>query len=121
MTEEQVIHIEQTLGIELPSEYKQIITNYPSLLISTDAQDFGLLNNPHEIIAQNRFVLENGACGGKWPSQYFIIGINGAGDYYVIKHAENKFSVGFANHETASIELYARNLDEFIAKLFAEI
>ena len=121
MNIEQVRNIEQTLELKLPSDYVQIITNYPSKLSSTEAPDFGLLDDPDKIIQENKYVLENGACGGPWPMQYFIIGINGCGDYYVIKHQESKFSVGFADHEVASIDFYAKDLEDFTEKLLKEM
>jgi hypothetical protein len=121
MTNEEVALIEQKTGIKLPASYKNIVLNYPEQLLGTEAEDYGLLNDPEVIIEENNDVRGNGFFGEAWPERYFIIGQNGCGDYYVISHQSEEFSVGFACHEEMACNQYAANLAEFISKYLNEI
>lgn len=120
MNHEEIAAIERGIGIELPDSYKQIMLNYPEALLESDAQDYGLLNDAEVIIEENTDVRKNGYFGEPWPERYFIIGINGMGDYFVINHQEKEFQVGFADHEAMACTAYAQNLPEFIQKYLAE-
>lgn len=113
--------IQETIGIKLPTFYIDLITNYPSELLGTEAPDYGFLDDPEEIIELNNDVRENGYFGEKWPDRYFIVGHNGCGDYYVINHESKDFSVGFSDHEVMECNLYASSLSEFIEKLKSEM
>ncbi|PSV32886.1 SMI1/KNR4 family protein [Photobacterium sp. GB-72] len=84
MTPDDVKRIEKETGLTFPKCYVDIVTNYPSELLDSDAPDFGLLDDPEEIISENLEVREHGYFGEKWPERYLIIGKNGCGDYYVI-------------------------------------
>lgn len=72
-------------------------------------------------IDENRTVRAEGYFGQPWPDQYFIIGQNGCGDYYVILPNSKQFSVGFADHEAMACNPYASTLEEFVQKLLAEM
>ncbi len=121
MTNEEIQLIEERTGITLPDSYKEIVMNYPEELRGTEAEDYGLINEPKSIIAENLNVRENGYFGESWPERYFIIGLNGCGDYYVINHQNKDFSVGFACHEKMSCDPFASNLTEFVKKYLSEI
>ncbi|NRB82132.1 MAG: SMI1/KNR4 family protein [Saccharospirillaceae bacterium] len=116
----EITKIENETGITLPKCYVNVITNYPKELLDSDAQEFGLLNDPDDIIEVNLEVREDGYFGEKWPSEYFIIGSNGCGDFYVIVLDAEEFSVGFSDHESMECNHYANNLNEFIEKYLSE-
>ena len=121
MTPHDIDSIQKKTGIILPVWYTEFVTNYPNELSETEAPDYGLLDDPDEIIEQNIDVRENDYFGEKWPCKYFIIGHNGCGDYYVINHESKEFSVGFSDHEIMECNPYASDRQDFIDKLLLEI
>lgn len=120
MKSEELSLIERKTGIALPKSYKQALLYYPEALVGTEAEDFHFLSDAGEIISENLEVRVSGYFGEKWPEDYFIIGHNGFGDYYVISHTSTEFSVGFANHNKMECNLFADSLDEFVEKLLNE-
>ena len=78
---EAIRQIEAALGITLPNHYVELVTNYPLELLSADAPDFALLDNPEMVIAENRAVRGKPFYGGIWPDGIFIMGTNGCGDF----------------------------------------
>ncbi len=120
MTNEEFELIELNTGTKLPESYKQIVTNYPKELLGTEAEDYGLLNDPSVIIEENNDLRKNGFYGEPWPEQYFVIGQNGCGDYYVISLNNKEFSVGFACHEKMACNPYAANIVNFIDTYLSE-
>jgi len=121
MTLEDINKIQTKTGVTLPEYYVEFVTQYPKELSETEAPDYGLLDDPSEIIEQNIDVRMNGYFGEKWPERYFIIGQNGCGDYYVIDLQSQNFSIGFSDHEAMECTLYASNKEEFISKLLREM
>jgi hypothetical protein len=120
MTPSDIERIEKETEFKFPQCYIDVVTNYPAELLKSDAPDFGLLDDPDEIIMENNDVRSSGYFGQKWPDRYLIIGKNGCGDYYVVSHDSKEFSVGFADHEAMDCMLYANNLNEFIEKYLSE-
>lgn len=120
MTPNDINKIEKQTGLTFPKCYVDVVTNYPSELLDSDAPDFGLLDDPDEIILENRAVREQGYFGEKWPERYLIIGKNGCGDYYVITPDAKTFSVGFSDHEEMACNLYANSLKQFTEKYLCE-
>lgn len=116
----EINRIESALEVRLPAYYVELVTNYPKELLGTEAQDFGLLDNPDVIIEENRSVRLGDFYGGKWPANLLVIGINGCGDYYVTKLNDDKFSTGFFDHETPAFFPHSTSRSEFIEKLLAE-
>ena len=120
MTTDEIRRIERETGLNLPSCYVEIVTNYPPDLAGSDAPDYGLLDDPDAIIEENSKVREEGYFGEKWPERYLIIGRNGCGDYYVTLLDADTFTVGFSDHEAMACNPYANNLSEFIEKYLRE-
>jgi len=87
------------LGIGLPPHYVELVTNYPSELLATDAPDFALLDDPAAVIDENLAIRGKPFYGGVWPVNLIDIGTNGCGDLYVTRLDEKGFSVGFFDHE----------------------
>jgi hypothetical protein len=121
MNQEEIEAIENKTGVILPESYKQVMLSYPNELLGTEAEDFGLLHDVDVIIEENIDIRTNGYFGEAWPEQYFIIGQNGFGDYYVINHELQEFSVKFVCHEEMTGSTYADNLADFIRKYLNEI
>lgn len=121
MTNDDIARIQEATGITLPQHYVDVVTNYPAELINTEAPDFGLFDDPKQIIEENHSVRKNGYFGEKWPDHYFIIGHNGCGDYYVIITDSTRFTVGFADHEIMACNDFADGLQDFIQKLLQEM
>ena len=113
--------IQHQTGITLPDFYVELVTAYPLELSHSEAVDFGLMSDASAVIRENLCVRAEGYFGEPWPNQYFIIGHNGCGDYFVIKHATRDFSVGFADHELMECRPYASSRVEFIQLLLADI
>ena len=120
MNLDDINKIERETGLKFPKSYIDVVTNYPDDLLETDAPDFGLLDNPEDIIDENNSVRENDYFGEKWPERYLIIGKNGCGDYYVTTPESEGFSIGFSDHEKMECNLYAKSLNEFIEKFLNE-
>ncbi len=120
MTPSDIERIEKETELKFPQCYIDVVTNYPAELLKSDAPDFGLLDDPDEIIMENNDVRSSGYFGQKWTERYLIIGKNGCGDYYVVSQESKEFSVGFADHEAMDCKLYANNLNEFIEKYLSE-
>ena len=113
--------IQDRTGIQLPRFYVELVTEYPAELSQTEAVDFGLLDDPEVVIRENLEVREQGYFGEPWPHQYFIIGQNGGGDYYVIIHTAKEFSVGFADHELMECRPFAATRSKFVELLLADM
>jgi hypothetical protein len=120
VTLDDIRNIEEAIKLKLPQAYIDVVIDYPSELLESDAPDFGLLDDPDEIINENISVRENGYFGEAWPERYIIIGQNGCGDYYVTTPESTSFSVGFSDHEKMECRAYANDLKEFIAKYLSE-
>lgn len=121
MSPSEISLIERSTGTVLPEHYVSLIANYPAELADTEARDFALLDDPHQIIEHNLRVRREGYFGEKWPERYFIIGHNGCGDYYVVLLGSTEFSVGFADHDVMECNKYANSASEFVDKLLSEI
>ena len=135
MTEADVLKIEEELAVSLPDAYRSILLNYPDELLKlaeilkTDEicdpetpADLELLNDPDSLIENNRFVRTPGhrysKSGAPWPASYFLIGIDGCGDYYAIDlQMGDESPVFFWGHEMMEWDEHAPNIREFIPQL----
>ena len=85
MFENDIVQIENDLGISLPESYKNTIRSnalsdrnqYPYVYDS-------LLDDALEIVKMNLFLRENGLQNKAWSPNLFAIGINGKNCYYFI-------------------------------------
>ncbi|TAH11351.1 MAG: hypothetical protein EAZ11_09405 [Curvibacter sp.] len=112
--------IETALSIGLPPHYVELVTNYPSELLATDAPDFALLDDPATVIDENLAVRGKPFYGGVWPDNLIVIGTNGCGDLYVTRLDEKGFSVGFFDHEKPAFFPHSNSKAQLIEKLLAE-
>lgn len=115
-----ITQIEAALGVALPQHYVELVTNYPTELLETDAPDFALLDDPKAVIEENMAVRGKPFYGGMWPDNFLIIGTNGCGDLYVTKLNGEEFSTGFFDHEKPAFFPHSASRSEFIEKLREE-
>lgn len=117
---EEIENIEKALGVRLPAHYIELVTNYPPELLETDAPDFALLDDPSEVISENKAVRGKPFYGRVWPDNFVIIGTNGCGDLYVTKLDAKEFSTGFFDHESPAFYPHSSSRAEFVSKLVQE-
>jgi SMI1/KNR4 family protein SUKH-1 len=113
--------VEESLGIVLPDSYRDILRRVASRplrgmlaeLVCTDAQ---------KLIELNQYV------GGwarpvaglpDWPDDLFVIGDDGCGNYYAIRHAEDDSPVLFFDHEADELQQCARSIQDFCKRINA--
>ena len=85
MKVDDLISIEKELNIKLPESYKKIIVDNPL----SDKNKFphvydSFIDDAKEIIKINLNLRENGLQNKVWPGNLYVIGINGANNYYFI-------------------------------------
>lgn len=95
-------NIEEVLGVELPDDYKNLITNYPKKLLAKgfNAAEVELLKSPDKIVELNKYV--QGILDIE--SSFFLIGESGCGDYYFIDLDEEDSPVYFWNHDISDFD-----------------
>ena len=81
--ENVITKIEQELRVKLPEIYKRVLLKYPFPLDS-DAAYYDLYGDPEVIVEDNKYYIDNGINGLPWPTHYFIVGNDGAGDIFFI-------------------------------------
>lgn len=132
MTAKDLARVQKELGVELPASYRKFIINYPKALLKAERvgtketpADVELLNNADTLIKLNEMV--HSAPGiDTIPTEYFIVGHSGCGDYYAIDADDDDSSVYLWNHEIGdfaddeeeeSIEVFARHLLESVKRV----
>lgn len=138
MTEHDLQRIERVLEVSLPGYYYSIQLEYPSELLkladlikdddNSDPEtpcDLELLNDLEIIIDMNKFVREPGhrysKSGDPWPANYFLVGIDGCGNYYAIDLLKGDESpVFFWDHDTIEWDEAAPNIRDFIPLLIEQ-
>ena len=129
MKEQQINAIENYVGHKLPDEYKQLLLDYPDPLKTMKLDDMcpakrELMSSSNAIIRENKFVRSKNfntedAYGetNPWKQEYLVIG-ESEGDYYAINLKQTTTAVYFWDHETAKFKKYARNLQQYVKKIF---
>ena len=135
MTETDLETIEQALAVSLPSSYRSIVLNYPQELLKLaelfkeddddepeTPADLELLNDPKKIISENQHVRRPGIryteSGDPWPADYFVVGIDGCGEYYAIDlRLGDESPVFYWDHESREWSKDAPNIREFVPQL----
>lgn len=133
MNEAEVDRIEQEVGIRLPVAYREFLKSPPAPLeefIASMAEEESEFAVPvfltvepligQDVAVRNRDDKRYDHLGFefhpdpevKWPSEYFIIGTDGQGNYYSIRHKEHKPRVYFWEHYS-DFEVHSKSLAEF--------
>jgi len=104
--------LEDSLGIVLPASYVRVIGRLRrkplrgilAELLCTDAETVLSLN-------------ERVAAFPEWSDDLLVIGEDGSGNYYALRHDEEDAAVLFYNHETDEIQQCAESLDDFCKRI----
>jgi hypothetical protein len=116
MTRDDLREIEVCFGLRLPAEYCELLLAYPREL-PTNVQGTELLSHPADITNENRSVRAGPLWGVEWPSQYFVVGDDGAGNLYCIDTQQSPAPVLFFDHDDRSFRQEAPSLAQWIPEL----
>jgi len=110
--------------MEIPSELLKVLKNYEGVVLNykklndearRDLEEFYLMRDKALICEQNKSIIcadvqwtNSIKC---WPSEYFVIGIDGCGNYYYLNKDDN--TVGFYDHDEMSFEKEAINIQQY--------
>lgn len=110
--------LEDSLGIVLPESYVKVMRRLGrkplrgilAEIICTDVETLADLN---ERVAGFPSV----AGLQEWPDDLFVIGEDGVGNYYAIRHDEEDSPVYFFDHEKDEIQQCAESLEDFCKRI----
>ncbi len=97
MTAEDFEKIEKELSLSLPVAYREALARREFQSEAAGFQEF--TSDADEIIGLNLEVRADGFCGVKWPANHFVIGDDGAGDYYFTDLNRTTPAVFLADYE----------------------
>jgi len=126
MDQTAIDRIESSLRVTLPEDYRQFLMSRTAEVAQLkSALEFVATPwiDPDEIIRQNsnRETWREGTTvqpdNQPWPVSYFLIGTNGAGDFWFIDLGGAKSGVWFYEHETGEVQSDHATLDDWIFKL----
>ena len=115
-----IYKIENELKIKLPESYKSVMQCHPFEDNKKEPNiTFCLINNVDEIIKENKEIQKEGFLGTPWKANLFVIGKDGAGNYYYINLNErinNKvFVTDFTFEEGEELNyIISNSLTDFI-------
>ncbi len=115
MTIQDLKNIEEKFGIKLPEEYKNFTLNYPEQLFPN--QDFEFINDSESLIEINSLVYKD-LWGKPLSKDYFTIGENGCGDYFILSILDSK--VYSFVHDNQTFYITANSLKEYQSKILNE-
>jgi cell wall assembly regulator SMI1 len=126
MTQGDVASVEQELGVHLPHEYREVLVNSSDLRALTHVLggvvypvfDDSLYLEPDRLIDTNTWERKSEAATEYvfpgWWRTYFIIGSNGAGDYYCVR-LDGIPGVWFLSNDSGEVNRSYGSLGEYIA------
>ncbi len=97
MTSEDFTRVEQELAVSLPEAYREVLQRPEFQGEAAGFQEFS--SDADEIIGLNLEVRQGGFAGTKWPPHYFVLGDDGAGNYYFSDLKRTRPAVFLADHE----------------------
>ena len=112
MKTQELEQIEVELSIVLPSDYRNLLHNYPENLMESDAPDFSLMFDHNRIIEENLNARKN-FWGKPLNKEVLIIGENGCGDYFLIETKNNSPVYSFF-HDNNKFYRIADGLEKYI-------
>lgn len=129
----EIARLEQRLQITLPDHYRQFLLNYPSILIETRTElgwktesvsDRQLRFSLSELAYYNEDVRKQGTPwtehDGPWPEQFFVIGDDQCGNYWMIDLNSSGREVYFYDHELGTFSVVHRSVEVFARHLVRE-
>lgn len=118
MNANEIDALEGSLGIVLPDGYgrmlrrlgKRPLRGLLAGLVCTEAE---------AVLSLNDRVSHFDAVAGlsEWPDELFVIGEDGCGNYYAIRHEEEDSAVFFFDHERDEIQQCAESLEDFCKRI----
>jgi len=115
MTTLDIENIEKSLDILLPEYYKKFMFNYPLDFANESTADYELISYPEKLIEENINAYKD-LWGKQLNKQYFIIGENGCGDYFLIDLDQDNGVFSFF-HDNQSFYIVANSLIEYALKI----
>lgn len=126
--------VRNVLQLRIPKAYAQFIRNYPSRLLNIK-RDMSwrqespasreIVMDPWNIVQLNYGVRLPGTPwtieDGPWPEQFFVIGDNQCGDYWVLDVTEPGTTVYFYDHDLGTFEKNHETIEEFAEWLIQDI
>jgi hypothetical protein len=116
MTEADLNLVEPGLGQRLPADYRRVMLAYPFPQDSAPAE-YALLDDPVRVLEENLSYRTHGFFDIPWPSHWFAVGGDGAGNVYYLDLASDPSPVYLADHETGGCERVATDLDAWVHQL----
>lgn len=119
MTQSEIVQIENTLGITLPSSYKEAFFDYPFSKID-EVRHHQFFDSAQLVIKENLAHRKSGWFNSPWPKDYFIIGDDGCGNiFFMVSGGEQ--TVYCADHDGGAHPidqldecLYSIDLNDYI-------
>ncbi len=124
--ETDLARVEARFKLKLPNAYRRFLLNYPSILIETRTElgwchesvsDRKLRLNIDELIYYNESVRAPGTPwtenDGPWPEQYFVIGDDQCGNYWVIDVSSPDEQVLFYDHDIGKFNVEHESIQAF--------
>jgi hypothetical protein len=118
MTSSELDELEESLGIELPDSYRRAIGRLArknprgmlTQLVCTDTQ---------QLVEMNEHVSGFAPVAGlpDWPDDLFVIGTDGCGNYYAIRHDEEDSPVLFFDHDRDELQQSADSIEDFCRRI----
>jgi hypothetical protein len=133
VTESDIRRIEETLGVVLPSDYRQFL-----LSDADEAQRIvrelpfraPLWVNADEIICENQLARETSdvmtigeseADEIPWPDRYVVVGTNGGGDYWFVHADGGERGLWFWQHESHSVTQNNPTFREYMEEIRRDV
>lgn len=97
---DDIERVEEALGVELPIAYCELLVSLPAEFKGSMGSFFslGLIADPELLIKINRIVQS-----GEWEDcdaeEYFVIGEDGCGNYYLIDPDDESTPIYFLEHD----------------------
>jgi len=99
---EDLARIEQELAISLPPAYCETLLRPEFQNEAAGFQEFS--GDADEVIGLNLELRNSGFCGIKWPAHYFVLGEDGAGNFYFTDLKKERPVVFLADHELTTVK-----------------
>ncbi len=116
-------HISDSLAMELPEHYCEFARRLAKSKRVREALRDIVSTDANYVIEINERLWFAGSLAGlkQWPDDYFVIGEDGCGNYYIVNADEDDQSVLFYDHDVDIIYRRAESLNDFAARILDEV
>jgi hypothetical protein len=116
MTRNDLDELEARFAVKLPIDYREFLLAYPADLPAV-IRGYELLDHPAMIAIENANVRDGLFWGIEWPSHYFVVGADGAGNVFCIETTKHTPPVLFFDHDDRTFRQEAPSLVEWLPHL----